>query len=122
MESVWQIAGSVRFIHPHQLFCFCVLMHQNLHQRQDIVADLSKEPSMKSWRQVFSSEWWEDCFRTVINWIYFVQNCTTLEIVRLGYKRQRRVKGMPEMQREMTPGHDLCKGKIPLAASPEPSR
>ena len=24
-------------------------MHQNLHQRQDIVADLSKEPSMKSW-------------------------------------------------------------------------
>ena len=73
MEFVYTFAGSVRFIYPHQLFCFCVLMHQNLHQRQDIVPDLSKEPSMRSWRQVFSSEWWKDWFRTGINLFHFLR-------------------------------------------------
>ena len=73
MEFVQGIAGSVRFIYPHQLFCFCVHMHQNLYQLQDIVGDLSEEHWMKSWRHVWTSEWWKDSFRTVINWFNFAQ-------------------------------------------------
>ena len=70
MVHLWGVpsASSTNSI-PHGL----LQRHKKRHELPHGLPYLSKEPSIETWRQVFSLRWWKDWFRTGINLFIFTK-------------------------------------------------